>query len=143
MIDRYFSSCWDEHWEWEKDEKGKKVWVQQFDRHGEPVYKLIKRPTITGLALFLGTTRPTLLDYEQRDEFFDEVMRAKTLVEYYYEQGAVEGSIHPSVAIFGLKNFGWADKVEITTHNETDGLDLEEVKSHLESLRKQKKSRRK
>ena len=66
--------------------------------------------TITGLALFLDTTRETLLDYEKRDAYTDTVKRAKQRVELAYEERLIEKG--RSGDIFALKNFGWRDKQE-------------------------------
>ena len=140
-IDRYFASCWEEVWDCIKSKDGSDdQWVQRFDRHGNPMMQLGERPTITGLAIALETSRATLMDYEQRSEFYLDIRRAKDLCEYYYEQGAVKGTIHPSVAIFGLKNFGWKDKIEVVSTPELESLDINEVKSHLKRLRESKKN---
>lgn len=65
---------------------------------------------ITGLALHLDTSRETLINYENRDDFFDTVKRAKLRVEADYELSLRKrGSAGD---IFGLKNFGWTDKTE-------------------------------
>ena len=64
--------------------------------------------TITGLALALDTTRKTLIEYQERDEFVNAIKRAKTRVEHYAEQRLFESN--PSGAIFALKNFDWTDK---------------------------------
>lgn len=70
----------------------------------------VTQQTITGLALALDTDRTTLINYENRDEFFDAIKRAKTQVEYAYELSLrTRGSAGD---IFGLKNFGWRDKTE-------------------------------
>lgn len=67
--------------------------------------------TITGLALALDTDRTTLINYENRDEFFDAIKRAKTRIENAYELSLrVNGRAGD---IFGLKNFGWSDKSEV------------------------------
>jgi hypothetical protein len=66
--------------------------------------------TVTGLALALGTTRRTLVDYENDDEFSHTIKMAKTLCENYLERKALKGDIPPAVGIFMLKNFGWTDK---------------------------------
>lgn len=66
--------------------------------------------TITGLALALGTTRKTLLDYEQKGEFSDTVKQAKTVVENFAERRLFGTS--PTGAIFALKNYDWKDKSE-------------------------------
>jgi hypothetical protein len=66
--------------------------------------------TITGLALALDTTRQTLMDYQERDEFTDTVKRAKTVIENYAEKRLFGNNA--TGAIFALKNFGWKDKTE-------------------------------
>lgn len=71
--------------------------------HHEPL-------TITGLALALDTTRKTLMEYEERDEFSNTIKRAKTVVENYAEKRLFGNS--PTGAIFALKNYGWKDKSE-------------------------------
>lgn len=76
--------------------------------------------TITGLAMALDVDRLTLINYENRDEFFNTIKRAKTKIEYGYEMTLRErGSAGD---IFGLKNFGWKDKVEQDLT--TNGKDL-------------------
>jgi hypothetical protein len=71
----------------------------------------IEEWTITGLALSLDTTRQTLVNYEDRDEFLDAIKRIKTKIEYSYELALRKHG--RSGDIFGLKNFGWSDKQEI------------------------------
>lgn len=74
--------------------------------------------TITGLALALDTSRQTLLDYQEKDEFADTVKKAKMKVENGYE---IDLKKHGrSGTIFALKNFDWRDKQEtdITTQGD-------------------------
>jgi len=84
-----------------------------FDEVAEDYYKdsngvIHQAPlTITGLALALDTTRQTLMDYQERDEFTDTIKRAKTVIENYAEK-RLFGS-NATGAIFALKNFGWKD----------------------------------
>jgi len=67
--------------------------------------------TITGLALALDTTRQTLVDYQNKDEFSDTVKKAKMKVENGYE---IDLKKHGrSGTIFALKNFNWSDKQEL------------------------------
>lgn len=79
------------------------------------------RPTITGLALHLDTTRRTLLDYEAKDdEYSHTIKKAKTRVEAFIESGLYGNSV--TGLIFNLKNnFDWKDKTEtdITTKGES------------------------
>lgn len=74
---------------------------------GVPVYEPL---TITGLALALDTTRQTLMDYQERDEFTDAIKKAKTRIENYAEKRIFGNA--PTGAIFALKNYGWRDKTE-------------------------------
>jgi len=77
-----------------------------------------KTPTVTGLALFLNTSRQTLLEYEgevegreKGDEFADTIKGAKDLIEHHWEE-MLKGSNVTGV-IFNLKNnFSWKDKTE-------------------------------
>ncbi|HLP48352.1 MAG TPA: terminase small subunit, partial [Candidatus Kapabacteria bacterium] len=67
--------------------------------------------TITGLALALDTTRQTLCNYEEKDEFLDTIKKAKLKVENGYE---VDLKKHGRTGtIFALKNFDWKDKTEV------------------------------
>ena len=68
--------------------------------------------TITGLAVFCGTYRQRLAEYEKREEFRDVVKRAKARVEESVEIRALIAR-NPAGAIFVLKNLGWSDKQEV------------------------------
>jgi len=81
---------------------------------GVPIYEPL---TITGLALALDTTRQTLMEYQERDEFVDTIKKAKTRIENYAEKRIFGNA--PTGAIFALKNYGWRDKTE----NELYGKD--------------------
>jgi len=88
MIDAYFAEC---------------------DEKGEPY-------TITGLALALGTTRETLLDYENaesRRAFSDTVKKAKMRCQHYAEKRLFDAK-NPVGIIFNLKNnYGWRDRQDV------------------------------
>lgn len=86
-IKGYFNSCKDENGTW-------------------------KRPlTITGLALALDTSRETLCEYAEKDQFVDTIRRAKLTVEQFAEEQLYLGK-QATGPIFALKNFGWSDKSE-------------------------------
>jgi hypothetical protein len=71
--------------------------------------------TITGLALYLDTSRETLLDYQQREPFSDAIKKAKNKVHSFVERLLLESN--PTGPIFNLKNnFDWHDKTE-TEHS--------------------------
>jgi len=85
---------------------------------------LEKKPyTITGLALWLDTSRETLLDYQERPEFSDTIKRAKGKCENWVEEGALMNKINATAAIFNLKNnYGWKDKIEQELSNPDGNL---------------------
>lgn len=70
--------------------------------------------TITGLASFLWTNRQTLINYEEKEEYFDTVKRAKEKVERDMEERAMMWENNATMSIFSLKNnFDWKDKSEV------------------------------
>ena len=85
LIDAYFDKC---------------------DKTGKPY-------TITGLAVALDTSRETLLDYGNKEEFSDTIKRAKVKIHKYAEEYLCSGK-SATGAIFNLKNnWGWKDKQEV------------------------------
>ena len=135
-IDAYFAEC-DPHmeeiaeWLEARDASGKLL----KDNNGlsyltEVTHKVMTKQipyTITGLALSLGVTRQTLLEYEGEVEgrekkdprYADTIKDAKTKIENFNEQMLYGPS--PTGTIFNLKNnYGWKDKTEqdITTGGE-------------------------
>lgn len=115
LIDAYFESCWTEKIDmfgnivYKKDSKGNKSEL--------PVMVQFRPYTITGLALAIGTTRETLLDYEHKDKFSYTIKRAKERCQSYAEESLMIGK-NPTGAIFNLKNNynRWKDKTE-TEHS--------------------------
>ena len=71
----------------------------------------IGNQTITGLALHLDTSRETLMNYEERDDFFDTIKKAKDKIEHAYELRGIK--VGNAFDIFRLKNMGWKDKQDI------------------------------
>jgi hypothetical protein len=66
--------------------------------------------TWTGLALYIDTSRQTLLNYEGRPEFMDSIKKGLERVENGYEIDLKKSG--RSGTIFALKNFDWKDKQE-------------------------------
>ena len=114
-IEDYFKSCFEEQWfdEFHRDENGE--WIK--DKDGKRQEFHIKKKvqvedfTITGLAIFLNTSRETLLDYQEKDEFSDTIKRAKLIIEKSYEHRLQNRG--NAGDIFALKNFNWKDKTEV------------------------------
>lgn len=75
------------------------------DEHQEPYI-------VTGLAVFLDTSRETLLDYQGKKDFSDAITKAKEKCHAYAEK-RLFGTTQVAGAIFNLKNnYGWKDKTE-------------------------------
>lgn len=74
--------------------------------------------TWTGLALHLDTSKETLREYKEREEFVDPLKKALLKVESGYELDLKKHG--RSGTIFALKNFDWKDKTEqdLTTGGE-------------------------
>lgn len=71
-----------------------------------------KRPTVSGLGLYLGfMSRANFDQYAEKEEFKYCIKRAKYLVESSYEEMLM--SKVSTGAIFALKNMGWKDKTEV------------------------------
>lgn len=96
-----------------EDDFSKEPYTETKWRISEP-----KIPTVTGLAVFLNTSRQTLLEYEgevkgreKGEEFADTIKKAKDLIEHQWEK-MLQGNNVTGV-IFNLKNnFDWKDKKE-------------------------------
>lgn len=101
-IDRYFDSC-KGHIAFDPD--GHPI----IDKHGHPVMIGEKPLTITGLALSLGMTRRSLLNYKRRPAFARVVTRARLKVECYTEERLFDRNGY-SGARFVLETcFGWKE----------------------------------
>lgn len=85
--------------------------------------ELNKPYTITGMALYLDTTRVTLLDYKGKPKFKSIVSKAKLKCENYAEEQLYTNK-HTIGIIFNLKNnYGWQDKTELE-HSGANGSEL-------------------
>ena len=92
--------------------------------------------TITDLASWLDCDRQTLLNYQEKEEFFFTIKKAKTKIEASIEKGALSGLYNPTFSIFNMKNnFGWKDKQEVKTEMKTPKIELEITdNSNLEKI---------
>ena len=72
-----------------------------------------KRPlTISGLAVHLDTSRQTLLNYEEKEEFFGTIKRAKDLIENYAEEQLFDNPRTAGIIFNLVNNWGWKNKTE-------------------------------
>lgn len=104
--------------------------------------KLIEVPnprpyTVSGLAYFLGTTRRTLIDYEQReDEFSHTIRAAKGKIEAFVEESLWTPKIASGV-MFNLKNnFGWVEKTELEQNTKMDAKMVVKMEGDLDEWAK-------
>ena len=130
LIEEYFNDC---DGELLKDVSGD----IKLDKSGNPII-IGKRPyTVAGLASALGfRSRQSLLDYQDKPEFMDTIMRAKLKIEVYtnerlFDRDGVQG------AKFSLMNNfkGYSDKQEIeqNTTIKSDGF-IEALKNETRTL---------
>lgn len=153
QIDAYFASLYD----YARDMWGNRLKDKDYQKPADGsddnnpyagwVMKKVKVATVTGLAVYLDTTRETLMNYEsgayddrdadgnaielsdteqlfneQVNKFSDTIKRAKAMIyddteQQLYKSGASTG------AIFSLKNnYGWRDKVEHDLNNPDGNL---------------------
>lgn len=124
LVDAYFAWC-EPHpevfTEWlrpkkTKIDKGKQIEIDDYDApmYTHDIERLTHKVsyTISGLALFLDTTRETLNQYENKPEFTDTIKSAKTKIEHELELSLYGNNV--TGIIFNLKNnYGWKDKTEI------------------------------
>lgn len=69
------------------------------------------RPTVTGLALWLGfADKSSVYEYRDRAEFSYPIKKALTMIENALEE-RLDGKNVAGI-IFALKNMGWKDKME-------------------------------
>jgi len=113
-INAYFKLC-DPHYEeieiydHPKDKKGKILYDQPKELRKELRLTEQIPYTITGLALALDTSRETLLEYQEREEFVDAIKRAKLRCQNFTELKLY--GPNATGPIFSLKNnYGWKDE---------------------------------
>jgi len=89
--------------------------------------------TVSGLCVFLGIFRETLLDYGKRPDTAEIVKMAKYKVETCIEEGSLTGRWNVIGSIFNLKNnFGWVDKFDVSTTVQPEQLNAVEIKRLLQ-----------
>lgn len=96
-----------------KDEKELEKGIEEYF---EDCNKREKPYTMSGLAVWLGITRQTLVNYGKTDKFFPLIKKAKERVQAQIEENAIDGTFNTTFAIFSLKaNYKWDDgnKVQV------------------------------
>lgn len=115
-IDEYFDSCYRPI---TTVMQGKCITLK--DSKGKILKEQYKPFTITGLADVLGMSRQTLLNYSDKDEFFDTITRAKRKCEIYAEERLYDKDGNKG-AIFSLSNNfkDWKVKQDIDANVNTE-----------------------
>ena len=111
-----FPNCWDLDHECS-------LYIMECDEEIRPY-------TITGLSLYLGTSRQTLLEYEKHRTdlsvypelagYSETIKYYKTVIENYAAEKLLTAK-NPAGAIFQLKQFGWSDVKELKV-TDKDGV---------------------
>lgn len=94
-IDAYFAHC---------DARTRKKYITT--REGVEV---VNEPwpipyTVEGLAVYLDTNRETLINYSEKESFFDVIARAKEKIFANKVEGGLDKTYDPQMAKFMLKN---------------------------------------
>ena len=150
MILAYFEEC-APHW------VDKEMYIDKKDKSGKPVIKngvmvqdrVVKKVqtqqkplTITGLAVALGTTRETLLDYEKTysekyQDFSDTIKDAKEQIKEYAEM-SLFGS-NATGPIFNLKNnWGFTDEYKTENINKEVVINADQAEQLLRARAKRR-----
>lgn len=115
-IQSYFDWCFELKWidEPARDEEWNKLYFRDKLKY-TPVRKkvMVKIPTVSWLAVHLNTSRQTLINYEEKEKFFDTIKNAKQFIESIVEEWMIWGTLNSVGCIFNLKNnWWWKDKTE-------------------------------
>ena len=113
-IDAYFNEC-----------EGEPLVIDGVvatDKYGEPIIVGKKPLTVTGLALALGfNSRQSLLNYQDKPEFMDTIMRAKSKVEQYAEERLFDKDGANGAKFSLANNFeGWKEKQQIDANVDSE-----------------------
>lgn len=100
--------------------KTKEELQEKIDKYFEECDKNNDPYTVTGLGLALDMSRQDLINYSNKEEFFDTIKKAKMKVENYLEKRLIKDSSCTGI-IFNLKNnYNWKDKQEVDIGQEKD-----------------------
>ncbi len=108
------------------------------EEYFEDCKKREKPYTMTGLAVWLGIDRTTLINYGKKDKYSTLIKKAKDRVEQQIEENYLDGTFNTTAAIFNLKaNYKWDDgnKVQVNVnHPKTEKVEDIVDNSNLEKI---------
>jgi hypothetical protein len=93
-----------------------------FDKRAEERKPL----TVSSLAVFLDTSRETLIDYQEKDGFSDTIKKAKAAIESYAEDQLFGGKNVAGVIFSLTNNYKWKN----TQRNELTGANGGPIESN-------------
>lgn len=118
--------------------KNKEELISRIKEYFDNSVKEKFRPTITGLALYLGfSSRQSIYDYAKNTEYSYSIKRAILVIENEYEILLTGNNV--SGVIFALKNMDWTDKQELDVKNKV----IRKLVVEFVEGKKKRKSRRK
>ena len=111
--------------------KGIEEYFENCDKREKPY-------TMSGLAVWLGIDRTTLINYGKKDKYSTLIKKAKERVQAQIEENAIDGTFNTTFAIFSLKaNYKWDDgnKVQVNVnHPKTEKVEDVVDNSNLEKI---------
>jgi DNA-binding XRE family transcriptional regulator len=69
-------------------------------------------PSRSGLALELGVSRQTLINWEKHPEFLDTLNKIGSYQERISLNGGLNGTLNPTIVKLLLANHGYSDKIQ-------------------------------
>ena len=92
--------------------------------------------SIARLAWYLGVTRQTIYNYEEKDLYGDVIKRARDFILAYLEEKLIEEG--KAGQIFLAKNYGYTDRQEIISNNTNFNANAkeEDIEEYLNKLHK-------
>lgn len=117
-IDQYFESCYKPVRVLIKDTN---KYITLKDEEGNIIKEQYRPFTVTGLADALDISRQSLLNYSEKDEFFDTIMRAKRKCELYAEERLFDKDGANGAKFSLANNFeSWKDKKDVDANVNTE-----------------------
>lgn len=117
-IDNYFESCYRPVRIFVKDAN---KYITLKDEEGNIIKEQYRPFTVTGLADALDMSRQSLLNYSEKDEFFDTIMRAKRKCELYAEERLFDKDGANGAKFSLANNFeSWKDKKDVDANVNTE-----------------------
>lgn len=117
---------------WETQEQLDEVISEYFADQMDDDGRWIKPPTISGMALYLGVDRKTIVNYGKKEAFFHTIARARRICENFVETRLLTQN-NNNLKFVAINNYDWKEK---QTVEHEGGLALD---NHIISARARKR----